>query len=287
MYATSGAPTARRRQHAFVPGAAILLSLMLAHCGGGGGGDGDGGGGGSCDQQGTVSECDVGSPCVAEEGYARVCEDAGNDCSGECVNVCDRPGDFADNSVPTGGTCEFDADCEGVATCDNDEVGDSSCRCVTRSTCANRLDVAFSDRTLPDSCEAAVEVKEVGGTPGRWKLSRTCRRVDGTCTRDNDDIGLGMDFTDNTDVCWVDDNYRRAAGRLCASDFSFRENPIIAEYDTGVFHFTSNTEFDAEWIVYSQPGGRIVARCTGNGRASSVGAPDPSPDCNDYRPFGN
>lgn len=287
MHSPTPLATLPRWRPTLVSSAAIALALLLSHCGGGGGGGG--GNDDNCDNA-PVAECDApGDPCPSEEGFARECADSRDRCAGQCVNVCDNRRDFDPDSVPLGGLCEFDQDCEGVGTCDNDEgEGRATCRCVDTPTCTPSYDdVAYSQKTLPESCRAATFAMENGGTPGRYNLKMTCRWTDGTCEEDEDVIGIGVDYTDDSDLCWVNRQGRKWAGRFCKRDFSFREVPIIADFETGLFRFTSSTDFDAVWILYSQRGGHVIGRCVGKGRAQTAGEPASPPDCNAYRPFGD
>jgi hypothetical protein len=109
--------------------------------------------------------------------------------------------------------------------------------------------------------------------------------VDGTCAQTGGNIGIGRDAEDTTSLCWADVLGDHAPGQLCASDFSFAGPVITGEYSTGLFHFSTSVDFEADWIIYDRPGGEIVARCKGKGRASSAGSPDDPPNCDDYFPF--
>jgi len=277
---------ARWARHAAVAVGILMGSLMLANCGG----DSDGG---SCESAaraaGDYNECDnPGGACPSPQPdkFATFCALTDGGCKLSCLNVCDNPADFPNGSVSTGETCEFDADCGGGSTCDNDVVGGSAtCRCIAPPTCTTDLIVANYAEDA-SSCYMAAFTLEFGVNLGSYWLKRTCRRVDGTCSQHDDDIGIGREFDDFTRLCWVDESADYASGRLCDSDFNFTDTTDSGEYETGLFHFGTETQFEADWIYYDEPGGEVVARCKGAGKAKGSGAPNDPPDCDEYLPFG-
>ena len=234
-----------------------------------------------------VNDCsEPGAACPSVNGSAQFCALVDNGSALQCTNVCENPATFAPYSVAAGGQCELDRDCESGTTCDNDVVGGgATCRCVTTSTCeASPNDWVFWSPSLLGACSAAQYTLDFSGTVGRWDIKRTCRTVAGDCSETEDRIGIGRDSGDYTDVCWVDGAGSDWPGQLCGSDFSFAKQGAV-EYETGIFHFSTSTDFEADWIIYDQPDGEIVARCKGKGSAVSAGSPDDPPNCNEYNPF--
>ncbi len=271
----------RRGGSAALALAALVSASLFAGCGS------NDNPGGMCDPAEDPHECDSpGSACPGTADHANFCEIDGGGCWLTCTNVCENPVDFPRFSVSPGGTCENDDDCAGDATCDNDTVGGtSSCTCIAPPTCENVLDVAFWSPLLLGSCTAANFVHDFGGTVGEWFVDRTCRAKDGNCVQADDEIFIGRDASDTTDLCWVADDEQYYQGRMCGSDFSFSRTASNQNLETGVFHFSTEDAFEGNWIIYDEEGGEIIARCRGFG--STTGNPIEAPSCEDYDPFGN
>lgn len=242
-----------------------------------------------CTPSSAQNECATpGEACAPGDGFARFCAIQPSTCSNVCLNVCNNPTSFARESVPVGGTCAFDADCASGSTCDNDVVGGgATCKCVSNACVASLNNVAFNSPTLLGECTAAHWVHDFGsGDYGDYAARRTCMRTDGTCTENEKfDFALGRSTADLEDICMMTESKAVYTGQLCGSDYAFAEHPENGEYETGVYHFATATEIEAEWVLYDHKGGTVVAKCKGKARGKQAGSPDDALKCTDYDPF--
>lgn len=229
-----------------------------------------------------------GSACDPESddrgSRARFCafvRDVAGDVSTQCTNVCANPIDFPAGSVGAGGRCEYDVDCGGGGTCDNDSVGGTaSCTCG----------VAECRTDLLVGKVASFADGDFQGQP--WRLVNTCRRADGACEQTDDWLALGQDRDDHTRSAWSYDCEGDQGcgelfeGRLCGADLAWGESRVVGEYSEGLWHFVTPDLLTAETTIYDRSGGEVVAQCLGSARRENTGSPEALVECDDWLPFG-
>lgn len=188
-----------------------------------------------------------------------------------------------------GDACGLDSECSFGSSCDNDTVGGAAtCKCVAEPTCVATHTVGFWAPAMTGACASSSFVSEFGGVGGEWSMRLTCRRTDGACSETTEDVALGRGATDVTQLCWSwHDDAERLRGQLCGSDFAFTSpDDAPGEYRTGVFHFSSDREYETDLTTYDTKDGNIVERCKGRGRDTQFGSPSEPPTCDEYQPFG-